>query len=160
NAIALFRLRAFVFAPGGRPPPFLQRSPADAPGGVFHPTPFTRLPLPAADRISFPPSASFSPPFEARPGPRKRKARHHDWCRAANPRSPGAPAMSIREPAARVYALRILPAEMPRVHTRTCLRVPFSVTMWTRRRFGSPRRRLLLFAWLTLCPNRVLFSHT
>jgi hypothetical protein len=63
-------------------------------------------------------------------------------------------------PERRGHALRILPAEMQRVQTRTCFRVPFSVTMWTRRRFGTQRRRVLLFAWLTLLPNRVFFSQT
>lgn len=51
-------------------------------------------------------------------------------------------------------ALRIFPAEMQLVQTRTRLRVPFSVTMCADCRFGSQRRLVLLFAWLTLFPAR------
>ncbi len=51
-------------------------------------------------------------------------------------------------------ALRILPAEMQLVQTRIRLRVPFSVTTWTGWRFGSQRRFVRLFAWLTLFPLR------
>jgi len=32
--------------------------------------------------------------------------------------------------------------------------------MWTRRRFGSQRRFVRLFAWLTLFPNVVPLLHT
>lgn len=49
-------------------------------------------------------------------------------------------------PYSRQPALRILPAEMQLVHTRTRLRVPLSVTIRAGCRLGSHRRRDLLLA--------------
>jgi len=57
-------------------------------------------------------------------------------------------------------ALAILPAEMQRVHTRTRRRVPLSSTIFTVWRFGSQRRRVLLWAWLTLFPVAGPLPHT
>src|SRR5215207_2289085 len=57
-------------------------------------------------------------------------------------------------------ALRILPAEMQLVHTRTRRCVPFSVTMRADWRFGRQTRLVLLLAWLTLFPLRGPFPQT
>jgi hypothetical protein len=48
-------------------------------------------------------------------------------------------------PTAAAYAFVTLPADRQRVHTRTRW-FPVSVTIFTRRRFGSQRRSVLLFA--------------
>ena len=58
------------------------------------------------------------------------------------------------------YAFRTLPADRHRVHTRTCLLDPVPVEMWTRRRFGNQRLRVLLCAWLTLLPLTGPLLHT
>jgi hypothetical protein len=52
------------------------------------------------------------------------------------------------------------PAEMHEVHTRTRLRVPTSSTIFTVWRFGNQRRRVLLWAWLTLFPVAGPLPHT
>lgn len=52
-----------------------------------------------------------------------------------------------------------LPAERQRVHTRTRRTSPDSM-MRTRRRFGSQRRLVLLFAWETLLPVIGRFPQT
>jgi len=57
-------------------------------------------------------------------------------------------------------ALVILPPEMHRVHTRTLRRWPLSSTIFTVWRLGSQRRRVLLWAWLTLFPDAGPLSHT
>lgn len=57
-------------------------------------------------------------------------------------------------------AFTTFPAERQDVQIRIFLRVPFSVTIRADCRFGSQRRFVLLFAWLTLFPARGPFPQT
>jgi hypothetical protein len=56
--------------------------------------------------------------------------------------------------------LRIFPAEMQLVQTRTRLCVPLSVTIRAGCRLGRQTRLVLLLAWLTLFPLRGPFPQT
>ena len=65
--------------------------------------------------------------------------------------SSGTPSEAPGSDGLRYAAFVTRPERMQDVHTRTCLRVPFT-TARTRRRFGFQRRRVTLFAWLMVFP--------
>jgi hypothetical protein len=69
--------------------------------------------------------------------------------------APGIPAPKIKSESQREIspqaAFFTRPARMQDVHTRNCLRAPFTNAR-TRRKFGFQRRRRVLLAWLMTFP--------